>query len=58
MKHTNGANVQASLISLPIIALGQLAKSYLVSRATIHRVLKVHAEASLGPVSKGLEKSA
>jgi DNA invertase Pin-like site-specific DNA recombinase len=39
-------------------SLGQLAKSYRASRATIHRVLKEHATTSLGAVSKGLENAA
>ena len=36
-------------------SLGQLAKTNLVSRATIHRVLKEHAATSSGAVTKGLE---
>jgi DNA invertase Pin-like site-specific DNA recombinase len=40
-------------------SLGQLAKSHLVSRATIHRVLQEHAKIPPGSaVSKGLEISA
>src|SRR3954447_6704313 len=39
-------------------SLSQLAKSHLVSRATVHRVLKEHAATSSGTVSKGLENSA
>lgn len=39
-------------------SLGQLAKTNLVSRATIHRVIKEHAATSLGAVSKGLENAA
>lgn len=43
-------------------SLGQLAKSYRVSRATIHRVLHQHASApgkpSVTDVSEGLEKQA
>jgi DNA invertase Pin-like site-specific DNA recombinase len=37
-------------------SLGQMAKTNLASRATIHRVLKEHA-ASNGAVSKGLENA-
>src|SRR6195952_3771630 len=39
-------------------SLGQLAKAHLVSRATVHRVLKEHAPTSSGAVSKGLENAA
>ena len=38
-------------------SLGQLAKTHLVSRATVHRVLKEHAATSPGAVSKGLENA-
>jgi len=38
-------------------SLGQLAKTNLVSRATIHRVPKEHAATSSGAVSKGLENA-
>jgi DNA invertase Pin-like site-specific DNA recombinase len=36
-------------------SLGQLAKTNLVSRSTVHRVLKEHAATAPGTVSKGLE---
>ena len=39
-------------------SLGHLAKANLVSRATIHRVLKEPAATSSGAVSKGLENAA
>src|ERR1700712_1722525 len=38
-------------------SLGQLAKANLVSRATIHRVLKEHAATSSFAVSKGLQNA-
>ena len=39
-------------------SLGQLAKANLVSRSTVHRVLKEHAATSSGVVSKGPENAA
>jgi DNA invertase Pin-like site-specific DNA recombinase len=38
-------------------SLGQLAKAHLISRATVHRVLKEHAATSSGAISKGLENA-
>jgi predicted transcriptional regulator len=38
-------------------SLGQMAKTNLVSRATIHRVLKEHAATVSSAVSKGLENA-
>jgi len=38
-------------------SLGQLAKTNLISRSTVHRVLKEHAATTSGAVSKGLENA-